>query len=391
MIKLPTELSLDNVWVRVNSDALSANARALLSYLGADQSSSPKLMAVVKANGYGHGAAMAAKAFRDGGATWFGVTTLSEALELVESGIDSHKTPILVFAPLISRLQCETAIRSGIHVTACDLGHVDLLSRSAEELDAKAEVHLKLDTGMSRLGLPSSEAFKAAMALQLNNNLNLTGVYTHFATASESSLATKYKQLAAYSGFCDSLRNAGVDGFIRHCSNSSALLRLPEARMDLVRAGTTLYGQYPSAQCPRVPGLISDTIALEARVVFVHDLPSGAAVGYGAEYVTRRPTRAAVLPVGFYDGVSMRPASVSCGLRGLKQMVSTVFKPQPLSVRFYGSVAPVIGRVAMQMIVVDVTGASTPIQEGDIAVVPARRLAINASLPRVLCEPEGAT
>jgi alanine racemase len=158
--------------------------------------------------------------------------------------------------------------------------------------------------------------------------------------------------------------------------------------MDIVRAGTVLYGQYPSAETPKVPGLNADTFALEARTVFVHDLPAGAAIGYGSEFITRRATRAAVLPVGFFDGIGMQPASISQGTRGIKNLLMSIIRPRKLTVKFGQFNAPVLGRVAMQMIVVDVTDAPSPIVQGDIATVPVRRLAANSRLPRILSNPE---
>jgi alanine racemase len=375
---------LDNVWVRVYADVLQENMRAVASFLGSEVKSGPKIMAVVKANGYGHGAGVAALAFRAGGAGRFGVTTLVEALDLIDAGIDSRQTPVLIFSPAITKRQCEIAIKLGLHVTVCDEYHVDLLGSIANELGKTVQVHLKIDTGMGRLGLAPNDAYRIATSAKFTGKLHLAGVYTHFATAYQDSLAATQRQLQTFMSFTDSLNAAGISGFLRHCANSAALLRLPNSRLDMVRAGTVLYGQYPTQHSPRVPGLNGNTLALQARAIFVHDIPAGATVGYGSEYKVTRQTVAAVLPVGFADGVTMQPASLSMGLRGLKSAAASILRPQSLLVSFGSLQAPVIGRVSTQMIVVDVTDLRGAVKTGDIATIPARRLAIGARLPRVV-------
>ncbi|HEX5324216.1 MAG TPA: alanine racemase C-terminal domain-containing protein, partial [Capsulimonadaceae bacterium] len=163
---------------------------------------------------------------------------------------------------------------------------------------------------------------------------------------------------------------------------SAALLRLPESRLDMVRAGTLLYGQYPSADVPRLSGLQTKTWLMQARVVFVHDLSPGSPVGYGAEITVKRKTRAAVLPIGFADGFAVSPNSLFRGTRGLR----AVLKQDQPHVFLQGYKAPVLGRVAMQMIVVDVTDLPQMVRPGDIADVPARRLSASARLPKIYIE-----
>jgi alanine racemase len=382
---------LDNVWVRIETAALANNARAVRAAISAGQKADTLLMAVVKANAYGHGALIAAKAFREGGANWFGVTSVVEAKELIDGGIDSSMTPILVFTPMVTEQQCQLAIESGLHVTVCDHGHVALIDRIATKLGRQAHVHLKVDTGMSRLGLQPPDSFVVAREIISMAHLNLAGVYTHFATSFEANLGMARKQFSAFLRLCDRLKDADVSGFLRHCANSAAILRMPEAWLDMVRAGTLLYGQYPSSHCPKLPGIEPNTLALKARVVFVHDLPVGAFIGYGAEFQTTRPTCTAVLPIGFADGVTMQPASLSQGLRGLKSLARGFVKSSPTTVKFGDFQAPVLGRVAMQMMVVDVTDAPDRVNIGSVATIPARRLAIRSALPRLTAEDEAAS
>jgi alanine racemase len=373
---------LDNSWLNIDCDALRGNAESLLKHLAGSGDQTPELMAVVKANGYGHGTVHSASAFRSGGARWFGVTSLVEAKELIEAGFNPTQTPILVFAPLITLEQANYAIRFGLHVTVCDLDHVKLIRTAANAIRVMSNVHLKIDTGMSRLGLLPVEAGAVAREVESTAILNLTGVYTHFATANEKDLSRASEQLTLYKNFCNELNRAGITGFLQHCANSSALLRLPESRFNIVRAGTILYGQYPSSFAPRVDSLRSDTFVLSARAMFVHRLAAGANVGYGAEAKTARPTIAAVLQVGFADGVSLQPASLTSGLRGLKSVVASIVKPTPMSVNFDEFNAPVLGRIGMQMMVVDVTDSPGPICAGSVATVPVRRLSASSRIPR---------
>ena len=160
------------------------------------------------------------------------------------------------------------------------------------------------------------------------------------------------------------------------------MVRFPEMRLDAVRPGTILYGQYPSAAVPRTLDL-QDTWRLQARVVAVRDVPAGTAVGYGGEYVTRRPTRLAVLPIGYADGFTVAPASATAGWRGVKTLLRDLAGRGPgLHVTVRGRRAPVLGRVAMQICMVDVTDIPG-VDVGDIATIPARRITASARLPRV--------
>jgi alanine racemase len=177
----------------------------------------------------------------------------------------------------------------------------------------------------------------------------------------------------------DSMLREGIHPGLRHAANSAAALRLPESRLDAVRLGTLLYGQYPSKFVPRMDGLDPQTWCARARVVFVRDLPSGASIGYGAEVTLRKPTRAAVIAVGFADGFGMAPASLFHGRRG----VGAVLRHDRPFVVLHGATAPVLGRIAMQMVVVDVSQSPKTVEAGDIAEIPVRRLAASSRLPRV--------
>ena len=375
---IPTECEA-NAWVEVDLDALAGNARALSAVLV----DGTEIIAVVKADAYGHGAVAAAKAFRSAGIRRFAVTSLDEARALANGGIDPRETPVMIFAPVVTIEQATMLVAGRFESTVCDAHHAQLLIAASEELDAIAKVHLKVDTGMGRLGEPLSSALAVATLVAASDRLELAGTYTHFPKASDNNLGPTKEALAKFVAFCQTLKAAGIDPGIRHAANSAAALRLPEARLDVVRLGTVLYGQYPADTVPKVPGLVALTWKARARVVFVHDLAAGATVGYGSEGRVTKATRAAVIAVGFADGFAMSPNSVYSGKRGVAALLKQAFGRDAPFVYLHGSRVPVLGRVAMQMIVVDVSSLGGKVAEGDVADIPMRRLAASARLPRV--------
>ncbi len=378
-------LALRQNWIRVNATALAKNIQVLKRDVavashttperednqpsGILRAPSPKLMAVVKANAYGHGFE-AARYLRDAGADAFGVTTLDEALAVQQAGIDTHATPILLFAPLTDAAQARLAVERGFHITVCDSGHLDLIEAAERETGAAAFPHLKVDTGMGRLGLNVEAATTLA-----RRRAQWAGAYTHFARASEKNLAPTRAAFNKFLTFTRDCGGSGIDFGIRHCANSAAALRLPESRLDMVRLGTIVYGQMPTSYAARPAGLSDATFQAQARVVFVHDLFPGDTVGYGSEFTASKQMRVAVVPVGFADGFGVAPVSLYRGWRGVRQIVADRNREPYVLLR--GKKALVLGRVAMQMIVVDVTGFEPRIAPGEIADVPMRRLSAN--------------
>lgn len=371
-----------NAWIDIDCAALQANAALLRSHLDG-QASSAEIIAVIKADGYGHGAAHAARAFARAGVKRFAVTSLDEAAELVSSGFDAHTVPLLVFAPVVTPDQAAYLCEIGAEATVCDAHHLRLLINAAEGADKRIAIHLKVDTGLGRLGEPPSEAIGIARLVAASDRLTVAGVYTHFARSSEPSLAPTKRQLAAFVAFIDRLKSEGIQPGICHAANSAATLRLPESRLDAVRLGTILYGQTPSQSVPTVPGLNPNTWSAKARIVFVHHLPAHAHVGYGAEARLARPSRIAIIAVGYADGYGMSPDSLHRGRRALSSLSRQLVGRDTPFVKLQGQAAPVLGRIAMQMIAVDTTDLSRPVEEGDIAEVPMRRLAASARLARV--------
>ena len=362
-------------WVEVNLGALKHNLAEVRTLVGPKV----KIMAVVKANAYGHGATGTAKAFADAGADYFGVTTLEEGLELRNAGI---VTPILVFSPLLPD-QMEAAVSADLEQTVCDLSHAKALSVMAESAEKPAWVHVKVDTGMGRLGI-TPEACPDFMYRLLNlPGIEIAGIYTHFANAVSRNLFHAREQNARFSSLIALLAAKDIHMGLRHAANSAAILNLSETYYDMVRPGTILYGQYPARHIERKLDL-QDAWCLKTRIVALRKLPRGADVGYGSEFAAARPTLAAVLPLGYSDGFTVIPESVARReaqpLRAMAKKALGAAKGPHVVIR--GKQAPIIGRVSMQMCSVDVTDIPG-VQVGDEVIVPARRTTISNRIPRV--------
>jgi alanine racemase len=367
-----------DAWIRVSRKALVHNYTAIQGLLAEDGAEPPQIIAVVKANGFGHGAGETACTLQASGADFFAVTTPGEALELRAAGITGR---ILVFLPPLPD-QLPALLAAELDLTVCDSDGLSALDAALAGLSRPARVHLKVDTGMGRLGALPDEALALGRRIAADDRLAFAGIYTHFAKALENDPAATQKQFAVFQQVIERLRDEGIAVGLRHCANSAAIVLFPEMRLDAVRPGTILYGQYPSRAVPRRLTL-QDTWQMQARVVAVREVPKGTPIGYGGEYVTRRPTRLAVLPVGYADGFTVAPASANSGLRGVKTLLRDLMgHGAGLSVRIRGANAPVLGRVAMQICSADVTDIPG-VQPGDVVDIPARRITASARLPRV--------
>lgn len=352
-----------NLWVEVDPAALEANARAVMALLG-----TTPLCAVVKGNGYGHGAVIAACAFLAAGAERLAVTSVDEAVELRAARIEA---PILLLASHAPD-EAEAVVEQRLAATISDLGAAERLSAVAG--DQTVPVHLLIDCGMGRDGCLPGDAPAQAAAVAALPGLDLDGVYTHFPTALSRDKSATRRQLGL---FLETVKRLPARPRLVHAANSAAAVDLPESRLDLARIGTLLYGQYPSRWVSRAVQLRS-AWRLCARLVEVRSLPAGATIGYGSEVRLRRATRVGTLLVGWSHGFTLQPASLARGLRGLAHAL----RPEPPAVTIAGADCPVLGRIAMQSCTVDLTAAPEA-RVGDIAEVPARRVTVPSSVVRV--------
>lgn len=362
-------------WVEVDLRAIVHNLQQVRRLVGP----SVKIMAVVKADAYGHGALKVAKAIVEAGAEYLGVTRLEEGLALRKAGI---ATPILVFSPLLSD-QVEAAVANGLDQTVCALDSLESISAAVERAGKKARVHVKIDTGMGRLGVIPDECPDFLAALVEVRGIEIAGVYTHFANAGAKNLSGVRQQNLRFSELLARLAACGLPIGLRHAANSAAILNLPDSHYDMVRPGTVLYGQFPTPYVERKIEL-RDTWRLKTRIVALRRLPTGAKVGYGSEFAAKRPTIAAILPIGYADGFTIVPESVARRASSRLRFVAGKLLGMPggprVTVR--GRRAPIIGRVSMQMCTVDVRDIPG-VQLGDEVIIPARRTTTSCRIPRV--------
>ncbi|MCA1597069.1 MAG: alanine racemase [Chloroflexi bacterium] len=364
-----------STWIEVDAAALVHNVQAVRSLIPPPT----RLMAVVKANVYGHGVE-AARVIEQAGADGLAVTTLAEALALRQAGAAGS---ILVFCPLLPD-QIPRALEAGLTLTAGSKEDVQAISAAAAAAGSQAAVHLKIDTGLGRLGvLPENAAALAEETAKLPA-VEAEGIYTHFGTAMNQNLDYAKTQLERFMTVLGELEGKGLRPPLAHCSNSAAVLQLPDARLDMVRVGTLLYGQFPAAFLSGRLDL-RPTWRMMSRIAAVKEVPAGWSVGYGAEYVTPKPTRLAVIPVGYADGYALEvnARSRTRPAERFRAVARTLRGPGERSVKIKGKQAAVVGRVSMQLITVDVTELPGVVP-GDLAEIPCRRVNASPLLPRVL-------
>lgn len=318
----PSRLS----WVEVDLDALAINVRGLKKMIG-DQVA---LMAVVKSDAYGHGAISVSRTAVLNGAEYLAVSSMNEALELREAGIEE---PILVlnYTPISAVRQ---AVRQHITLTLYDLDLARAYERTARDLGAKLQVHVKVDTGMGRMGVLKQEAMNLFRHLMNLSGLDVEGIYTHFASADEDADFTAM-QVKAFKEIVKPLRASGFNFAYVHAANSAGTLASKDNHFNMVRVGLAMYGLSPSANVP-VPAEFRPVLSWKTVVAQVKTLPRGHAVGYGRTYRTPEDERIAVLPVGFADGFRRAPKNWG-------------------EVLVHGQRAPVIGRVSMEKTTINVT------------------------------------
>ncbi len=340
-------IPLRPAWVEVNLSAIENNARRLVEI-----ASGAQVMAVAKANAYGHGAIEVSRAALRGGVHWLGVVSLGEALELRRANIAA---PILVTGytpPDWTR----AAVENDVTLTVFTLDVARAISDAARALNIHARLHLKVDTGLSRLGVLPDEAVSFARAVIALPNVEIEGVYTHFAMADMPDAlgeigwgdAFTQKQLTIFRGVLNALARADIQPRYRHCANSPATMRLPDARFNLVRSGILICGLDPDPQVPRPPGFVP-ALSFKTQVAHVKQVAAGAYVGYGGAFRAARPTRVAIVMVGYADGYRRKLANNGAVLiRGVR--------------------APIIGRVCMDQCFADVTEIED-VQAGDEVVL----------------------
>ncbi len=350
------------IWAEVNLAALAANVRVLRSHIGPRV----RLVAVVKANAYGHGAVPVALAALAAGADGLAVGRLDEAVELRSAGITA---PILVMGP-VPPSGARRCVALRLTPTVHNLTTAQALAHAARAAGRVLPVHVKVDTGMHRFGLLTDEAVAFTSVVAAIEGLAVEGLYTHFAAADADDLTATRQQLADFLDVVARLRAAGITPAVLHAANSAATLALPAAHLDQVRVGAALYGlhttdasgaagahasaqlngdRWHAAGVPALASTLRPVLTLKTRVIRLRHVPAGTPVSYGSTYHTPQATCLATLAAGYGDGLSVVLSNRGAVLLG-------------------GRVCPIVGRVCMDQLVVDCRDGRG-IQEGDVAVL----------------------
>ena len=310
-------MDLDNfaTWLEIDLGALENNYRILNKITGTP------VMPVVKANAYGHGLEEVAKTVEKAGAQWCGVARIEEALLLRSAGIHMHILVLGYTAP-----QCvQEAILNKISLTLYDPLIVQAYAQQAALLNQPLDVHVKIDTGMGRLGIPSEKALKFILQVKEQQEFHFQGIFTHFACADEPKKPYTQKQLEKFNKILEQMQSQGIRPELIHSANSAAALNFPSARFDLVRCGLALYGLSPSYET-HLPEGIKPTLSWKTRLISIKQIPGGHGISYGYQYFTKNTEKIGVIAAGYGDGLR-------------RQMGNTVL--------LRGKRVPVVGNVCM--------------------------------------------
>ena len=343
---------------RVSQAAIRQNYQVFRDRCGA----SVKICPAVKANAYGHGVSIVAPVLAEAGVDMFSVANILEAHEL-SSIVPS--VPVLVFSPVqvgvTEKDLLVEAIESAYHLTIADMSGAKLLSRGAKIASKRVPVHIKVDTGMGRMGAMPKAALELVKFVSRQAELKLEGLYTHFAIADEADSAFTHEQLGCFNEFLRAAKKITNESLLIHTTNSAAALRFAESHFDMVRPGISIYGYHPSMALRELKTAkkLRPSLRLESRLVLIKDLPQGHSCGYGRTFTANRRTRIGIVPIGYGDGYDRSYSN---------RAVMTVA----------GAHAPVIGRVSMDQTILDLTDLPQARPGNIVTVISEKRDAPNS-------------
>ena len=347
-IELAKRVATRPTWAEVSLTALRQNFRIVQKHIGAGVT----VCAVVKADAYGHGAIECSRALEQEGVRWFGVTSLDEAIPLREAGVRGRILLLTGFW----RGEEEEIVRLNLTPTVWESGQIELFEKAAARLPAKHSVHLKVDTGMGRLGASPQNLPRICAALKAAPHLVVEGLSTHLASSEVLDAPSVVEQLHCFEQARKFLRSEGIDPPLIHAANTGAVISRRESWNTMVRPGIALYGYFlpferagreVSGSGLRLP--VKPVLTWKTRILSLRDVPANQALGYGGIYVTKAPARIAVLPVGYADGFN----------RALSSRGRVIVREH---------YAPIVGRISMDLTLVDVTGLPG-IEVGDEAIL----------------------
>ncbi|WP_122893168.1 alanine racemase [Arcobacter peruensis] len=325
------------VWAEINLDNLAHNMKETRRVVNKNT----LITAVIKADGYGHGAVCIGQTLLDNGANRFAVATLSEAIQLRAS---FPNTEIMVLGYTPNDLT-EDILANNIIQTIYTLEQAEYFSKLALLSNKKITVHIKLDTGMNRLGMQESqETIDSILQMSKFEGLFIEGLFTHFAMADEIDKEYTNNQVKKYKKIVNALEENGLNIPIKHVSNSAAIIDMPELNMDMVRAGIMLYGLYPSKNVNQNNVNLKEVMCLKAKISQVKEIPKGTGVSYGLKYKCTKNSKVATLPIGYADGFTrMLSGKASAMLQNKK--------------------VPIIGNICMDQCIIDISGLDAKIDD----------------------------
>ncbi|MBQ7956186.1 MAG: alanine racemase [Lachnospiraceae bacterium] len=317
-------------YIEVNLEHILSNAEEIKKHIG----TKTQIVGVIKTDGYGHGSVALAKALEKLDCMYgFAVATEEEAMELIEAGV---KLPVMILGYTFPYAYEEMA-KHGIEPAVFRADMLSEMGKAALKMGKKMRVHVKVDTGMGRIGITPDEKGLQFVKQAVNTaGIELAGIFTHFARADEENKDSAKEQLKKFEDFITMVKAEGISGFLCHCSNSAAIMELPESHMDLVRSGIILYGLKPSDEVNMKALELRPALSFYSSIVYIKEMPKGAPISYGGTFVTPKEMRVATIPIGYGDGY-----------------------PRSLSNKGYvlicGKKAPILGKVCMDQMMVDVT------------------------------------
>ena len=333
----------DRVCAYINLDALENNVNEIRRVIKNDT----MLMCVIKADGYGHGAKKMAMELDKMGADWFAVATADEGVELRNSGVEK---PILILGFTYPD-QYDDLIKYNITPTVITYENAKELSDYAASKGAVLDIHVKLDTGMSRIGIMvNHQTVDILMEMSKLENVRIQGIFTHFACADELDKSITYRQIEKYNKVIGELEERGIHIPIKHASNSAGIMQFPEANMNMVRAGIILYGLYPSEDVDKNILHLQPVMELKSHVAYMKEIDAGTGISYGLTYVTKRRSKIATVTVGYGDGYP----------RQLSNRGRVLIK---------GQSAPIVGRICMDQFMVDITDLDEVCEGDEVTLV----------------------
>lgn len=315
-------------WAEINLNALNNNIKQVV-----DSCPGKEIIAVIKADGYGHGALGIYKELQNCGATMFAVATLPEALELRRGGVE---LPIIILGYTSPEFY-EEVIKYDIEQTIYSYEAAVMLSKEAIKCNKTAKVHIAVDTGMGRIGfLTTREEAEKVHKIKELSSVELVGIFTHFATADEKNKEYTNLQIKRFNEFNKFLEDLGINIPLKHVSNSAAIIDLPNLEYNGVRAGIMLYGYYPSHEVDTKRIKLTPVMTLKARIIHIKTLAKGESVSYGREYITTKETKVGTLPIGYADGLSRLQIGKAKVIVG-------------------GKLVPILGRICMDQCMIDLS------------------------------------